>query len=126
MRRWRRAVLVLQAVALLVYLVMPDPFTSSASAAASPAVGAQAGQAFLSHLSRDDPARPMTTSDEVAMVPRDTPGAHPSAAGRDALCLASTALPDPDRARPPGEWAPRGSALAALRPSLSALQVLRC
>ncbi|MER6177669.1 hypothetical protein [Streptosporangium sp. NPDC001681] len=124
MRRWRRAVLVLQAIALLVYLVMPDPFTSSASAAASPAVGAQAGQAFLSHLSRDDPARPMTTSDEVATAPRDTPGAHPPAA--DALCLASTALPDPDRARPSGEWAPKGSALVALRPSLSALQVLRC
>ncbi|GAA5770264.1 hypothetical protein Aros01_06791 [Streptosporangium roseum] len=120
----------LQAVALLVYLVMPDPFTSTsfASAAASPSAVAQAGsagQVLPSHLSRDDPGRPMTASDEVAVAPRDVPGSS-AAAGPDALCPVSTTPPGPGKAGPPGQWAAKGSSLAAMRPSLSALQVLRC
>ncbi|MEV4250937.1 hypothetical protein AB0J63_47065 [Streptosporangium canum] len=68
----------------------------------------------------------MIASDEVAMPPQDWAGEDTLSSDRSALGLASPALPDPGSAAPDGEWAMEGRTLAALRPSLSALQILRC
>ncbi|GAA2208756.1 hypothetical protein GCM10009850_042140 [Nonomuraea monospora] len=82
-----------QAITLLVYLVMPDPFVPSASAAAFPVIGVHAGQTSAADSAHDDSGLSMAASDEVAMAPREWAEAHAPPGGDD-LCLTGTTPPE--------------------------------
>nr|WP_157554305.1 hypothetical protein [Herbidospora sakaeratensis] len=106
---------------------MPDVFVSSASAAVFPSAGIHAEQAVSSDLARDDSEQPVVCSDEVAMPPRGWAAMPPASADQDGRWL--FCLSDVTRsglgAGQGGRLMVMGGVLAGLRPSLSALQVLR-
>lgn len=117
-RGW--AAVVLTVTALLVYLVMPNALTAPPQTSSSAADSAGPGR---SDLAGHGPTQPLVTSDEVTMPPRTM--SQPSSADHDALA-SSIVLPACHAARHDSVRATDCGALIGVRPTLSALQVLRC
>ncbi|MCX5097648.1 hypothetical protein OOK36_55430 [Streptomyces sp. NBC_00365] len=118
-------VVVLLATALIAYLVMPNDLAVPAHAAPTSSWGAGVRSGpVLSDLVHDDSGRPVAFSDEVTMPPRDLPQGHPPSADREPIW--DSLAPALGRRGSAGSGTVSGGALAALRPRLDDLQILRC
>ncbi|MFE9890440.1 hypothetical protein [Streptomyces scopuliridis] len=123
-RGW--ALTVLMATALLVYLVMPNQLMAPAESP-MPTVAAASPQPemLLVDLAHDDSGNPTCASDDVTMLSRSTLQEHPAADEHIVPWAPRAAVLGRAGVAPPNAGTGNG-ARDALRPSLSALQVLRC
>ncbi|MER6604170.1 hypothetical protein ACFWRZ_32045 [Streptomyces rubiginosohelvolus] len=114
-------VIVLMAAALLVYLVMPDQPTTPPYAAST---ATSVAFVHADHASHDHPGQPDITSDDVTVAPRSVLDGHPPPHDHACPDVSHTGAPGRDCGAGRGARTADG-ALDALRPALSALQVLR-
>ncbi|WP_067473770.1 hypothetical protein [Actinomadura hibisca] len=120
LRAWWARWAPLAAIALLTYLVAPNQLVPPTVAASAGLQAHAAPETFAGDSSRS----PGATSDDVTVQPRAIAEPHPVALDRDVPWAANVVAPGPGRRGLPR--AVDAGVLAALRPSLNALQVLRC
>ncbi|MFC4054111.1 hypothetical protein ACFOY4_30840 [Actinomadura syzygii] len=126
MARQGRTALLL-AIALLMYLVLPNQLATSPGRAHSATTSQAASPASAIaeiEVAGGAPERPVASFDDVTMPPRGLVHEHPPA-DRDVPWVTSAALPGLSRTAPSGRLV-CASARAVARPTLTLLQVLRC